>query len=112
MKKLMLLGCALLVLTGCGQKVKCTAKVQGTEIEIVGKVKDGKIVETATTAKYDDKDEAKSSCSSAKKVYKNEDDASIKCSSKKVTVTEKDVKEDKDEFVKNFKAIYGGTCEE
>lgn len=103
MKKLVLLGCALVLLTGCGSKVKCTGEVYGQKAEVTGEFKKNDLKEMTMTYKFEDKDVAEKACSS----FKKDKDSNVKCSSKSVTVSQKKPKSDKskttkDEFIKEM----------
>lgn len=118
MKKTIALSAAVLLLAGCGSKVTCTSKDERNgmtdERKIVAtfkgdNLKKEKITETVT---YKDKDDAKTSCESAKKYFKEEKDVTVKCSGKKVIVkgsetrTKEEMKETK-VTKEDFKKQYG-----
>ena len=97
---------ALVLLTGCGNKVKCTSKNEetGAKYTYTGTFKKDNLEKYTISVKYKTKDEAKESCESAKKVYDKKD---VKCSGKTVKVTQKrpagnDEKVTKDDFKKEF----------
>lgn len=103
MKKGLVLGLAgLFLLTGCGNKVKCSS---GDET-YVGKFKKDNIVEITMTEKYKSKDDAKESCTAAKAMKSLYGEGTkVKCSSKKVSLTikvPKGTKITKEEFKKRY----------
>lgn len=103
MKKGLVLGLAgLFLLTGCGNKVKCS---NGDET-YVGKFKKNNITEITVTQKYDSKDKAKESCTAAKAMKSLYGEGTkVKCSSKKVSLTmkaPKGTKVTKEEFKKQY----------
>lgn len=104
MKKGLVLGLAgLFLLTGCGNKVKCTSG----DTTITGSFKKGVLYEITEKETYKSKDDAKSNCTlakAAKAFYKN---AKVKCGSKYVSMTlkAKDLGQEKmtkEEFKKTY----------
>ena len=85
MKKGLVLGLAgLFLLTGCGNKVKCSSGDSTYE----GTFKKDNLTKITMTEKYSNKKEAKENCAlvkSMKSLYGK--DAKVKCSSKKVSLT-------------------------
>lgn len=97
---------ALVLLTGCGNKVKCSNKNEdtGAKYTYVGTFKKDNLQKYTISVKYKTKDEAKESCDAAKQVYDKKD---VKCSGKTVKVTQKrpadnDEKVTKKEFKDTF----------
>lgn len=116
MKKVAVLGLAVLLLTGCAKTVKCTTKDKDAKIKysVKGTFKKENLQKYTYTITYDTKDDAKKACENAKKSAKNNDNMKAKCSGKKVKVTvsrPKDTKSEvtKDEFIKGYESA-GMTC--
>lgn len=116
MKKVVVLGVAVLLLTGCAKTVKCTTKDKDSKMKysVKGTFKKDNLQKYSYTITYETKDDAKTACDSAKKAAKSNDNMKAKCSGKKVTVTmtrPKDTKSEvtKDEFVKSYESE-GMTC--
>lgn len=103
MKKGLVLGlAALFLVTGCGNKVKCTK--DGSEY--IGTFKNDNITKITMAEKYKTKAEAKENCAAAKamKALYGED-AKVKCSGKKVSLTvsaPKGTKMTKKQFKENY----------
>lgn len=103
MKKGLVLGLASLVLlTGCGNKVKCKVD-DGT---VIGTFKNNNITKITMTEKYKTKSEAKANCATVKSMKSlYGDDAKVKCSSKSVSLTisaPKGTKMTKEQFKKQY----------
>ena len=103
MKKGLVLGLAgLFLLTGCGNKVKCSQ--DGTEY--VGTFKSNNITKVTISEKYKSKSEAKESCAAAKAMKSLYGEGTeVKCSGKKVSLTmkaPKGTKMTKEEFKKQY----------
>lgn len=103
MKKGLVLGLAgLFLLTGCGNKVKCS----DGDAEYVGTFKKDTITKITISEKYKSKSEAKESCAGAKAMKSlYGEGAEVKCSGKKVSVTikaPKGTKMTKKDFKKQY----------
>lgn len=103
MKKGLVLGLAgLFLLTGCGNKVKCTSDDATYEATF----KKDNITKITISEKYKSKSEAKESCTAAKAMKSLYGEGTkVKCSGKKVSLTmnaPKGTKMTKEEFKKQY----------
>ena len=129
MKKVLFLLPLLLLLTGCGSnKVTCSAKIEEEgkqyQANIIGNLKDDKVVSGKMELIFNDKEEAEQYCNLIKAfmgMASEEEKIDVKCDGKKMTVDSLDFDSDseeekltgrtKDDFIKAVKDQYpDATC--
>ena len=117
MKKLLFLLPLLFFITGCGNKVTCTYKIEEDgkkyEAKVVANLKNDKVESGKMELTFDSKDEAEQYCNLIKAFMgfaSEEDKVDIKCSGKKMTINSLDfgsedsiIGKTKDEFIKAIK---------